>query len=350
MPEDEGAAEVRQWYEAAQWRYRMFERAVADLLRRTLDAADLEKLPIESRTKSLESFVRKAETPDPLVPHERKYAHPQTEITDAVGLRIIVPLSTDVEPVRSLLHDSFVVEEETDRGADEQHLDVPGYQSLHLLVRLRDRDREGREFRGMEDLLFEVQVRTTLQHAWASLQHDLMYKTDRPPTPAVKRRLTALAGVLELADREFVQVRHEHGAPSTLGRGGAGAVSGRGEVNARSIRQLVHSVTGMMDEAGPGWSDSLHQVLVELGLTDRAELARVLGTWEGRVAGLVAEVTRARPYATSAYVFDQLLRVALAEDYIDRRLRHGDAVDDYAVRRAFMAERAALLRSLEAGV
>jgi ppGpp synthetase/RelA/SpoT-type nucleotidyltranferase len=342
--QDVRAAEIRQWYEAAQWRYRMFERAVFGLLKRTLETADLDKLPLESRTKELESFVRKATTPDPLSPDEFKYTHPQTEITDAVGLRIIVPLSTDVPPVRALLHENFFVEEETERGADE-HLEVPGYQSLHLLVRLRERDRMDREFRDMEDLLFEIQVRTILQHAWASLQYDLTYKTARPPTPAIKRRLTALAGVLELADREFVQVRHDHGAPSVLG--GAAAMAGTGEVNARSVRQLVDNVVGLEDAAGPGWFDALHHVLVELGLTDRQDLSAALGTWKERGAEVAAAVSRARPYASSAYIFDQVLRLALGEEYLERRLRHSDATDDYVARRAFTAERSALLRTLE---
>ena len=57
----------------------------------------------------------------------------------------------------------------------------------------------------------EVQVRSILQHAWAALQHDLMYKGERAPTDQVRRRLIALAGLLELADQEFMSVRLAHG-------------------------------------------------------------------------------------------------------------------------------------------
>ena len=70
-------------------------------------------------------------------------------------------------------------------------------------------------------MVVEMQARTTLQHAWAALQHDLVYKTERQPTASIKRRLVALAGLLELADREFVSVRQAHSemgdaAPATL--------------------------------------------------------------------------------------------------------------------------------------
>ena len=38
-----------------------------------------------------------------------------------------------------------------------------------------------------------------------------MYKTERPAGPTIRRRLIALAGLLELAEREFILVRHDHG-------------------------------------------------------------------------------------------------------------------------------------------
>ena len=38
-----------------------------------------------------------------------------------------------------------------------------------------------------------------------------MYKGERAPTDQVRRRLIALAGLLELADQEFMSVRLAHG-------------------------------------------------------------------------------------------------------------------------------------------
>lgn len=339
---------IRNWYEAAQWRYRAFERTIFAHFRRLLVGADLGHHQVESRTKSLGSYVAKAVQPDPVAREQFKYLNPSTEITDAVGLRVIVPLSTDVMPVKALLHERYVVEEEAERGADTL-VDVPGYQSLHLLIRLSEADKRDPEFRDMQDMTAEVQVRTILQHAWASLQHDLMYKTDRPPTPSLKRRLVALAGVLELADREFVQVRHEH-AEAVRVTGGGTMVVGAGAVTPTSVRQLVGNVVGETEGTDQAWFDSLHSVLGELGLTDRRAVVARLGSWGNRASEVASAVMSTRPYANSAYVFDQLLRLSMGEEYFQKRLPQAEIGTDADARRNFLAERSRLLNALESNV
>ena len=198
-------AELRAWYDDHVDGLRALEAAFGSHLGDAIRAAHLDDARLETRTKGVESFLDKATKSDGRGGF--KYADPAGQLTDFVGARVLVPLSADVAPVARLVQRLYVVEEMSDQRADSL-LDVPGYQSLHFLVRFRDEDREAL---GVSDRPVELQVRSILQHAWASLQHDLMYKGERTPTDSVRRRLIALAGLLELADHEFMAVRLAHG-------------------------------------------------------------------------------------------------------------------------------------------
>jgi ppGpp synthetase/RelA/SpoT-type nucleotidyltranferase len=306
---EERRAELAAWFEAHAAEFLALEAAVHRHLDRALHDARLHDARLETRTKAIESFLAKATKSDGRGGF--KYADPATQLTDFVGARVLVPLSADVAPVARLVQRLFVVQEMSDQRAD-QLLDVPGYQSLHFLVRLRPEELAAYD---VVDLPVEIQVRSILQHAWASLQHDLMYKADRVPTDSVRRRLIALAGLLELADHEFMAVRIAHGdSAGVLDDAHAGGFDVEG------VRRWAELVVG--DDADPGsapWAAALRGVLTALGATSAEEATGLLGAWAGRGAEVALALRATRPWATSSYVADFLLRLALGADYLDRR-------------------------------
>lgn len=65
------------------------------------------------------------------------------------------------------------------------------------------------EYKAFQGFKSEIQIRSILQHAWAEIEHDLGYKTTKEVPRSIWRRFARLAGILELADSEFVSIRGE---------------------------------------------------------------------------------------------------------------------------------------------
>ena len=152
---------------------------------------------ITLRVKTRASVAAKLARPD------RTY-HSLWDLTDLVGLRVITYFEDGVDRVGRLLEAHLPVDfqhsvDKRKSSADDRF----GYRSLHYVCRMPAEDSRDNQLR------YEVQVRTLLEHAWAEIEHDLGYKS-RDSVPAMaRRRLNRLAGLLELADQEFAAIRRE---------------------------------------------------------------------------------------------------------------------------------------------
>ena len=190
-------------------RYEAFAQAVREILAQALRAADITVNSVDARAKEPESLGTKAEAPSENDPQEPKYRSPLDEITDLAGVRIITFFPRTVGSVGACIREEFEVLEHTDLNRTLLQEERFGYQSEHYLVRLSSKRTALPEYEPHRDLVAEVQVRTILQHAWAEIEHDIQYKSSTTIPNTIRRRFMALAGMLEIADREFQAIQDE---------------------------------------------------------------------------------------------------------------------------------------------
>lgn len=194
-------------YEKKRQLYDDFAWAVRDILS---DAAETRRLKInviQCRAKERESFARKAATPDEQNLGGPKYRNPLSDITDLAGVRVITFFPSTVKQVCELIQEEFDVTERVDHTASAVQAERLGYQSIHYVVELAGNRRRLAEYRRFDGLVAEIQVRTVLQHAWAEIEHDIRYKSKSTIPQAISRRFMTLAGLLEIADREFEAIQ-----------------------------------------------------------------------------------------------------------------------------------------------
>jgi ppGpp synthetase/RelA/SpoT-type nucleotidyltranferase len=161
---------------------------------------------VQVRAKSLSSFTEKA------VRKAAKYHDPARQFTDLCGARVITQTQVEVDRISQFIHDTFIidvansVDKRSTLGVSEF-----GYLSVHYIIQLPSR--EDGKIMGVSlpaELVAgvfkaEIQVRTLLQHAWASISHDSLYKNMFKPPDRWQREMNRLAATLEEADQSFAR-------------------------------------------------------------------------------------------------------------------------------------------------
>ena len=150
----------------------------------------------EARVKSRDSILQKLERKglDPTIENIQHY------ITDVAGLRIVCPYVDDIYLLDNLLsqQEHIVIVRRSDYI---EHPKPNGYRSLHLIVRvpvpLADRTAHAP---------VEIQLRTIAMDMWASLEHELHYKSRFQPVEHLSERLKLCANTLSDVDLRMQEI------------------------------------------------------------------------------------------------------------------------------------------------
>ena len=154
---------------------------------------------ITSRLKTPESIVKKLKNDGCEVSIDNMVEH----LNDIAGIRIICSFMSDIYPIADMIA----------RQADitvlhvKDYIKYPktnGYKSYHMVVTIPVYLSEGKR-----DTKVEIQIRTIAMDFWASLEHQLRYKSDVEIPEHVSDDLKKCADVIAETDQEMQRIAKE---------------------------------------------------------------------------------------------------------------------------------------------
>jgi len=165
-------------------------------LRQLLDEQGISINTLDYRVKKIDSFLQKID--------RKSYVNPFEEMTDICGLRIVCFFQTDVKKIQEIIEREFHVVETVDKSANQR--DQFGYRSKHYIVQIKEEWANTPHYRGLDNLTFEIQIRTIFMHAWAEIEHKLAYKKESHIPRKFRRKFSLLSAKLEEIDEQFEEL------------------------------------------------------------------------------------------------------------------------------------------------
>jgi ppGpp synthetase/RelA/SpoT-type nucleotidyltranferase len=135
----------------------------------------------------------------------------ETEIKDLAGCRLVFYTNTDADRFLQsrIIFDNFEIDQDNTRihhpiGEDVQAAKL--YRARHYVVSLKSDRQALPEYSRFAGMRCEIQIQTTLNHAWSETGHDILYK--RPVAPGFGGKQ------LEAIDRRFAKIMRDYLLPA----------------------------------------------------------------------------------------------------------------------------------------
>lgn len=191
-----------EWFVTNQETFKLLGKEVKEIIEYELEEKRIFYNSIESRAKSLESYSEKCK--------KEKYKNPKVEIMDMIGIRITAYTNADVSKISNIIEETFDIDSKnsTDKLSEKKENEF-GYLSVHYVARLKPHYLKINKYKKYRSYVFEIQIRTILQHAWSEIEHDRNYKFKGTLPKELRRRFYMIAGVLEMVDREFESLTYD---------------------------------------------------------------------------------------------------------------------------------------------
>lgn len=191
---------IAQTFNELSKKYEKLGYNISQALELLLKENNIPYLSISYRTKDTDSFIGKIQ--------RKNYLDPFNEIEDICGLRIICYYQSDIEKIKQIIRKEF------DHTFDEnkvENLDFDqfGYRSHHFVIKIKKNWLNTPNYRGLENLKAELQIRTVLMHAWAEIEHKLAYKSESQIPKDFRRKLSRISAKLEESDEQFEEIKNQ---------------------------------------------------------------------------------------------------------------------------------------------
>ena len=148
---------------------------------------------IESRLKSVQSIIDKLKRKG----FEISVKSIRENLFDVAGIRVICNYVDDIYRIAELLTN----QDDITLIRTKDYIECPkenGYRSLHLIVSIPIFLAEK-----TEHVMAEIQIRTIAMNLWASLEHEMKYKSDDDVSDELKSRLKNNADAIAKIDTEM---------------------------------------------------------------------------------------------------------------------------------------------------
>lgn len=140
---------------------------------------------------------------------EKQYGQPAQQVTDLIAARVITYYKDDVPVVIKALSDALEIHRHKSVDKRQELAAVEfGYTSVHLIARTRASWSTSPKYFALRNKWFEIQVRSILEHAWAEIEHEVVYKSGIDYPILIKRRFARIAGTIEMLEEEFLALRN----------------------------------------------------------------------------------------------------------------------------------------------
>jgi putative GTP pyrophosphokinase len=302
--------------------YRDLAGAISRILDECLRHVGLNVHSVNARAKDPNSFGRKAAIPSESDANRPKYAEPLQQITDLAGVRVIAYFPNELLQIDRILTEEFDLVERSDKSEVLIEEDRFGYKSVHYLVRVSERRCAFAEYQRFRGAVAEVQVRTILQHAWAEIEHDIQYKSSAAIPTEIHRRFTALAGLLEIADREFQAIQDDDknlrtSARSLVDQGKLEDV----EITPDAVKAYLDKTLGSDGRISDWGYDWTAKLLKRLGFRTLSQVAQCIDGYDDDRLSRLAWGTRQGQVAR----FELMLLAGMGPHYIRRHAYAGNS-------------------------